>query len=196
MLQKTNNVNMDAFYFKKYSRYVKDGEEIELFLTLKNLKPGVLIQINPRYEKSLIRVLRYYRMNYVIHKGEWKNKKYLAFFISKKPISEENQKLFSNFEHRNGFTIKLGKFLGYPYPMDFSKINREYYGFVIYNLKLDKTSDKKIQFITYRVPGNKMNEKTFTYAKNMLRKYKKCIKTHLGELYPHFKIEVNFQVHM
>jgi hypothetical protein len=134
-------------------------------------------------------------MNYVVKR--WENKKYLSFFISKKPISEENQKQFELFIHSNNFSIKLGNFLGYPYPLDMGKINREYYGFVIYRLTLDKKeSDKKIQFITYRVPGDKMNAKLFKYAKSMLRKYKKCIKDHLGDLYPHFKIEVNFEVHM
>jgi hypothetical protein len=193
MLQ--NKVKMDEFYFKKYSRYVKHGEDIELFLTLKSVKPGVLIDIPKHHEKSLIRILDYYKMNYVVKR--WENKKYLSFFISKKPISEENQKQFELFIHSNNFSIKLGNFLGYPYPLDMGKINREYYGFVIYRLTLDKKeSDKKIQFITYRVPGDKMNAKLFKYAKSMLRKYKKCIKDHLGDLYPHFKIEVNFEVHM
>ncbi len=186
---------MDEFYFKKYSRYVKDKERITLFLTLKNLKRGCMIDIIPRYEKSLIRILHYYKMNYFIHTYEWNNKKYTSFFISKKSISEEEKKLFQMKGYSKEMSITLGKFLGYPFPMDMNKVNNDKDGTIQYYFILDKKDwlhkeKKKEQAIVYRVPENKINGKMIKDSKNMLKKYKKCIKTHLSELYPNFDIEL------
>ncbi len=197
MDKKNNIVNMDLFYFKKYSRYLAYGEKYELFLTLKNLKRGCYISINPRYEKSLIRILHYYKMNYVINKFEIPkyNKTILDFFISKKHISEGEKKIFQTSVYSKEKSLILGKFLGYPFPMDMDKVNNEKDGVIEYNLILNKndniwdTKNKK-QMIAYRVPKNKINEKLIKDSKNMVKKYKKCIKDNLSEIYPNCDIQL------
>ncbi len=196
-MNKNKTINMDLFYFKKYSRYLSYGEKYELFLTLKNLKRGCYISIHPRYEKSLIRILHNYKMNYVINKFEIPkyNKTILDFFISKKHISEEEKKLFQTSVYSKEKSIILGKFLGYPYSMDMHEVNNEKDGSIEYNLILNKngniwdTKNKK-QMIIYRIPKNKVNKKLIQNSKNMVKKYKKCIKDSLGTLYPNFDIQL------
>lgn len=154
-----------------------------------------MININPLYEKSLIRILNYYKMNYLIYKYEWNNINFVSFYISKEHISNREKQVFQSNDYSKEMSIALGKFLGYPFPMDIDKINNDKDGTIEYYFILDKKDwlhreKKKEQAIVYRVPENKINEKMIKDSKNMLKKYKKCIKKHLSELYPNFDMEL------
>lgn len=193
---KTKRVNMDLFYFKKYSKYINNKERITLFLTLKNQRSGCLIDVNSRYEKSLIRILRYYKMNYVTRKDE---KDVTSFYISKKVISDEVKRTILISDYSSDYYITLGKFLGYPYPMDFSKDRKDGDAFVHFYFILDKKDhikkDKKKEcFHTYRIPESKINGKLLKDSKITIKKFKKCIKKNLSELYPNFDVKLEIKM--
>ncbi len=180
---------MDAFYFKKYSQYLRYGQHHELFLTLKNLKRGCAVDVNPHYEKSLNRILEYYKMNYVIERFEIPkyDKTILHYYITKKSISEEEKNLFLTSTYSGEKSIALGTFLGYPYPMDMREVNDEKDGWVRYTLILN---NKRKHFMIYRVPKSKVNSRFLKSCKDTLRKYKTCMK----QIYPNCDIELTISI--
>ncbi len=197
MLQKTNNVNMDAFYFKKYSRYVKQNANsksaINLFLTLKKCRESCYIHMNSRYVNSFLRVLKHYKMNYETYKDEF----YSYFIISKKSISEDVKHVFlldgdyTDNDHRI-----MGKFLGYPSFINVREVgNMKEIGSINFHFMINKNKDKYKELIYgFRIPNNEINPKMITKMNHMMRKYRKCIQKDLSKIYPKFTIEMNVKL--
>lgn len=186
---------MDAFYFKKYSRYVKQNANskgaINLFLTLKKCRESCYIHINSRYKKSFLRVLKHYKMNYETYNEE--NISY--FIISKKSISEDVKRVFlldgdyTNTDHRI-----MGKFLGYPSFINVRKVsNMKEIGSINFHFMINKDKYKELIY-GFRIPNNEINPKMITKMNHMMRKYRKCIQKNLSEIYPKFTIEMNVKL--
>jgi hypothetical protein len=196
MDKKTINVNMDEFYFKKYSKYVKQSGSskagINLFLTFKKCRNSCYIEIHHRYEKSFLRILNYYKMNYDSHKydGDYR----IFYIISSKPISEEVKYAF----HHTDYDVKnphiMGKFLEYPYFINVRKVgNMKDIGGIRFNFI--KNRSKKSELIYgFRVPISKINSKMIEKMNTIMKKYRKCIQKYLAEIYSEFRIEMNVKL--
>lgn len=184
---------MDDYYFNKYSRYVKGKERVNLFLTLKGCRTSCLIDIRKRYKNSFLRILHFYKMFYEMierHGG-------IDFIISNKPISLHVKETFLLQGYSENYFMTIGRFLEYPFPMNLrKKIDQEKYGWIEFNFVPDKTVSRDIQekkkenIYMYRLPNHKINDKLVNNSKTIVKKYKKCIQKSLGELFPHFSVEL------
>ena len=116
---------MDLFYFKKYSRYVKQNANakavINLFLTLKGCRNSCYIHLHQRYFTSFLRILNYYKMYYESYHDE----SIVFCIISNQPISKDVKDAFllegenyTEADHR-----AMGKFLEYPAYIDVRKVS-------------------------------------------------------------------------
>ncbi len=185
---------MDVYYFKRYSKYVLDKDAISLFLTIKGCREGCLISIKSRHKNSFLRILTFYRINYVIKERV----KSFDFLVSKKPISDDVKKIYEKPDFSEDYFILLGRFLGYPYPMNFrKKLDNNKVGSVKFNFipnrEVSRDEKKKENIYIYRIPNHKINEELLKKEKNTVKRYKRCIKKYLSELYPHFMIELLIQ---
>lgn len=200
MDKKKINVNMDVFYFKKYSKYVKQNgymkSAINLFLTLKGCRTSCYINLNKRFFNSFVRILKYYKMYYETYDDE-----NISFFIiSNKPISKTVKYAFllegenyTEADHR-----VMGKFLEYPVYIDVRKVSSmKDIGSIQFTFMKNKKNrnDKKNEPIYgFRIPNNKINSKIIEKMNTIMKKYRKCIKKYLAEIYSEFTIEMNVKL--
>ena len=192
---KQKKTNMDEYFFSKYSRYVKNKERVNLFLTLKGCRTSCLIDIHKRYKNSFLRILHSYKMHFEFFEKQGDCD--IVFLISNKPISTHMKETYSLQDYSENYFMTLGRFLEYPFPMNFrKKIKKENYGLVEFNFIPDKTVPfdiqlkKKENIYIYRLPFQKINDKLVNNNKNIVKKYKKCIQKSLGELFPNFSVEL------
>ncbi len=197
MVTKTINVNMDLFYFKKYSKYVKQSGSskagINLFLTFKKCRNSCYIEIHHRYEKSFLRVLNYYKINYDSHKYDDDYR--IFYIISSKPISEEVKYAF----HHTDYDVKnphiMGKFLEYPSFINVRKVsNMKDIGSIQFTFMKNRRIKKNELIYGFRIPNDKINSKMMDKMNIIMKKYRKCIKKYLSEIYPEFTIEMNVKL--
>ncbi len=187
---KNKNVNMDLFYFKKYSKYVKDGHSgksaLNLFLTLKKCRKGCYIHIHSRYLKSFERILKYYKMNYEERKDD--DIKIISFIISKNKISEKVKNAFLSIEHQS-----LGEFLDYPIIMDLDKIDdMKNIGSISFVFETYTKNNKKYQEYIYgfRAPNKDVTTQFMSKMNIRAKKYKKCIQKYLNSIYTNFNLKL------
>ena len=188
-------VKMDEFYFKKYSKYVKQNAGskagLNVFLTLKGCRKTSYFYTHKRYSKSFLHILKYYKMYF----DSYDEDNITTYIISKKPISEDVKYAFRN----NDYDVKnphiMGKFLEYPYFMNVRKVSvmKNIGAINFYFLKNKKDKNKEIIY-GFRIPNNKINPKIINNMNNIMKKYKKCIQKHLYTIFPHFTIEMNVRL--
>ncbi len=187
---------MDVYYFKRYSKYVLDKDAINLFLTIKGCREGCLISVKSRHKNSFLRILSFYKMHYEMKVEE----KSIDFLVSKKPISEDVRRIYIEQDYSEDYFVLLGTFLGYPYPMNFrKKLDNSKVGWIEFNfipnqeVSREIYEKKKENIYIYRIPNHKINEELLKKEKNTVKRYKRCIKKYLSELYPNFMIELLIQ---
>lgn len=180
---------MDIYNYRKYSRYVKqfDGKKssINLFLTLKGCRNSCLIHINRRFMKSFDRILNFYDMKYVS-----KEKDDVVYYaISKKRITDDVKISFLLDNRSEEDHNVLGIFLEYPYLINISKIkSMKSIGGIKFIFKSNK---KKETIYGFRIPTDKINQKIIQKMNLKVKKYKKCVKKYLSEIYRNFSIELD-----
>ncbi len=197
--QKTKKIKMDILLFKKYSKYVKQNNSIKgginLFLTLKKCRSTCMIKIHKRYEKSFKHILKHYKMHYFTF--QYKGDIFIEYIISNKPIPEEVKYAFQNHDYDVKNPLIIGKFLEYPSFINVRKVrDMKEIGGIQFNFmkeKYNKIKDiNKYKELIYgfRIPNNKINSKIINKMNMTLKKYKKCIKKYLGEIFPDFVINM------
>ncbi len=202
MTKLDNKIKMDIFYFQKYSKYVKQNAGIKaginLFLTLKGCRSGCMIKIHKRYEKSLLRILKYYKMHYDIYKDNDENNTYIELIISKKTISEEVKFAFSDHEYDVKNPQIMGKFLNYPVFFNVRDRITQNVGrieFSIMKSKKDIKNNKREVIYSFRIQNTKVTPSIIKKMNNRLKKYKKCITKYLYNIFPEFIVNMNIALY-
>ncbi len=185
--KKKIEIDMDIFYFKKYSRYVKQNAgvkaSINLFLTLKKCRDSCYIEIHKRYERSFLRILEYYKMKYESHMYE-DDPNRIFMILSHKPISEEVKRAFHDTDNDIANPHIMGAFLGYPAFVDVKKVsNMKSIGSIQFYF-VKKNEEKKELIYGFRIPNEEITQKMLTKMNRLAKKYQKCVQTHLKTLYP------------
>lgn len=200
MTKLDNKIKMDIFYFQKYSKYVKQNAYIKaainLFLTLKGCRSGCMIKFHKRYEKSFLRILKYYKMHYDMLIFD--DDTYIDLIISKKPISEEVKKAFQN----NAFDLDnphiMGKFLEYPDFFNVRDRTTKNVGRIEFNFMKNRQSiknNKREVIYSFRIHNSKVTPSIIKKMNDRLKKYKRCIKKYLYTIFPEFIINMNIALY-
>ncbi len=184
---------MDLFYFKKYSKYVKQNANskagINLFLTLKNCRTSCYIHLNKHFFNSFIHILKYYKMYY----ESYDNEDISYFIISNKPISEEVTYAFYHIDYDVKNPHIMGTFLEYPAFINVRKVsNMKDIGAIQFTfIQNEKNKKNKELIYGFRIPNDKINSKMMNEMYTIMTKYVNCIQKYLSEIYSEFTIEIN-----
>ncbi len=197
-----NKIKMDIFYFQKYSKYVKQNDGIKaginLFLTLKGCRPSCMIKFHKRYEKSFLRILKYYKMHYDIYKHSHEKDTFIDFIISKKPISEEVKKAFQNDDFGSQNPHIIGKFLDYPVFFNVRDRITQNVGRIEFsimkNRKAIKNNKREIIY-SFRIHNRKVTPLIIKKMNDRLKKYQRCIKKYLYTIFPEFIVNMNIALY-
>ncbi len=191
---------MDIFYFQKYSKYVKQNAGIKaginLFLTLKGCRSGCMIKFHKRYEKSFLSILKYYKMHYDIRTFD--DDTYIDLIISKKTISDEVKYAFQN----NDFDLEnphiMGKFLDYPVFFNVRDRITQNVGRIEFNFMKNRQAiknNKREIIYSFRIHNSKVTPKIIKSMNDRLKKYQRCIKKYLSDIFPEFIVNMNIALY-
>ncbi len=189
---------INNFLFNKENVKQNDGIKagINLFLTLKGCRSGCMIKFRGCYEKSFLRILKYYKMHYDIRTFD--DDTYIDLIISKKPISEEVKKAFQN----NNFDLEnphiMGKFLEYPDFFNVRDRTTKNVGRIEFNFmknRKDIKNNKREVIYSFRIHNSKVTPSIIKKMNNRLKKYKKCITKYLYNIFPEFIVNMNIALY-